>query len=776
MLCPNPAYRPPALLPVPERVREGPVPQTCPYPGLAAFAPSQAQWFFGREHVITELAGGLAGCMDTTDPLVLMGPSGAGKSSVLAAGLLSALGKGAMPMPGARTWPHLLMTPTEHPLAELATRLERLAGVPGASLREEIESDPRRLAPVIREMLRARAGRTAITGSRLVLVVDQFEEVFTQCADGRERQLFISALCAAAGGGGDEPPALVVLGLRSDFQDHCATYPELRHAVRDTPVFLGPMTAAELREAIAGPARIAGLELQPGLVEILLRDLGVDETAQGYDPESLPLLSHALHATWHHREGRSLTVAGYAAAGYVRNSVENTAEATYGHFDSAEQQAARSLLLNLVHIGEGTQDTRRRANRIRLLHDSTHPETTDEVLDRLVDAQLVTVEAGSVFITHEVLLHAWPRLRQWIHDDRSGLRIHQQLAQDADAWDQDGRNPARLYRGSRLGLAREWAANPTGHSRPTPLQRTFLHAGAQAIRRRNKMLGLPAVALSAALLVMAGWLMSGGATDEPDPWKVSHPLLRVGVAADQPGMSVYDEETNSWSGFEIQMAREIARNMGYDDSEVAFSSVATDSRVGALGTGHVDFVIASFGITDDRRADRKAGSLSFAGPYYMASGGFLVRGNANENAISDSGDLLDTGAKVCTARGSPYETALPKLGFTMARAQPDTYEGCLNMLLDPRSDVYAMVSDDIVVAGYEKAGRGKVRRLDDLQGAEGYGVAMRSETPALKREVCSALKEITAGGAWEAMYRENLAGLTGAKPIPSPPDLTECEG
>ncbi|WP_405802213.1 transporter substrate-binding domain-containing protein [Streptomyces halstedii] len=782
VLCPNPAYRPPPLSPVlPALARVNATPQPCPYPGLAAFDLSQAQWFFGREQLITELAGRLARRMDLADPLVLMGPSGSGKSSLLGAGLLSALGKGAMPVPGSRTWPHLLITPTEHPLTELANRLERLTGVPGALLRKEIESDPLRLVAVIREMLKARADQTAITGSRLVLMVDQFEEIFTQCADVHERQMFISALCAAASGGGGEPPALVVLGLRSDFHDRCAAYPELQPALRKTPLFVGPMTTEELREAITRPAQIAGLELQSELANILLRDLGADGTARSIDPEALPLLSHTLRATWQNREGHTLTMAGYAATGYVRNSVGNTAEAVYGQFNFTEQQTCRSLLLHLIHIGEGTQDTRRRVNRIRLLHDSTRPGTASEVLEVLAGTQLVTVEAGTVEITHEVLLHAWPRLRQWIEDDRSGLRIHQQLAQDTDAWERNGRNPAQLYRGSRLGLAREWVNSSTRGSHPSPLQRKFVNASVQAIQRRKRVMGLPAVALCSVLLVMAGWLGTSGGSEtgvesgvEYENWKVSHPSLRIGVMADQPGMSTHDEK-NEWAGYDIDMAREIAMQMGYAKNKVEFSTVTTANRSNVLRDGRVDLVIASYGITEDRKHASSDGSgIDFAGPYYQAKGAFLVRKDSSKYEINDSSDLKNQNLAVCTERGSTHEKMLTEQGFTV-KPQLATPQDCLKNLLNKNTNVYAMASDDVILAGYANK-YPEVRMLEPFGVASRYGVAMRSGAPSLKSEVCSALLHILKGKAWDEMYRANLSDLRDGKPPPAKPDMVECKG
>ncbi len=308
-----------------------------------------------------------------------------------------------------------------------------------------------------------------------------------------------------------------------------------------------------------------------------------------------------------------------------------------------------------------------------------------------------------------------------------------------------------------------------------------------------------AAVLCVALAAGAGWLVSqgggeGGGTDDragsargqgegpagsgsQERWKDTHPTLEIGVKDDQPGLSKFDRKTRTYRGYDIDLAYAIAESMGYGKGEVAFSTVATDYRSTALKTKQVDLVIASYSITDDRKTASPGGySVDFAGPYYEASRGFLVREKSAKYTINDSSDLRDLGVEVCTARESTYEKALPEQGFTMAKSQPNTYQDCLDKLLDPKSDVYAVASDDIILAGYVEANRGKVRRLENIQGAEGYGVAMRPGTPILKGEVCSALRTILDGRIWEDMYKENLSGLVGDKNPPGRPDLTECEG
>ncbi|RLV68528.1 serine/threonine protein kinase [Streptomyces sp. CBMAI 2042] len=316
--------------------------------------------------------------------------------------------------------------------------------------------------------------------------------------------------------------------------------------------------------------------------------------------------------------------------------------------------------------------------------------------------------------------------------------------------------------------------------------------------RRRPWLKAATAVLCLALLGTAGWLVAQGVGDDrtgksgtttagsggrgggstgTEKWKAANPLLKIGVKDDQPGLSKYDRKTRTYAGYDIDLAYAIAGHLGYDRDEVAFTTVPTDYRSTALRTKGVDLVIASYSITPERKSASPGGdSVDFAGPYYEASRSFLVRQKSSKYTIDDSSDLRRLGVEVCTARDSTYETELPKRGFTMTESQPNTYQDCLDKLLDVTSDVYAVASDDIILAGYAKANPGKVRRLENIQGAEGYGVAMRPGSTGLKREVCSALRKILGGKVWEDMYEKNLAALMDNRTPPGRPDLTECEG
>ncbi|AQZ62092.1 hypothetical protein BKM31_11965 [[Actinomadura] parvosata subsp. kistnae] len=464
------------------RVTTDEVTDDCPYPGLAAFGAHQARWFFGRDEVIADLLTRLDHRLTAGGPQLVVAPSGAGKSSLLHAGLLPRLAEGALP--GSRTWPVLVLTPTADPFAALAAQLR--PGDDQAQVAAELAASPPRAAALLRHLLNPGPDPASATGRRVVVVVDQFEELFTLCPDRRRREAFIETLThlAAPERPGAAPVALVVAGLRADFYPACAAHPALRAALQDRHLLLGAMTARQVEEAITYPARAAGLEIEPGLVELLLRDLGVghdpasvpdqdldtalwtdpDERG-GYEPGRLPLLAHALRATWVQRQGSAMTVQGYRDAGTIHRALARTADRVHDALPPAARQAARPLFLRLVKIGDGTQDTRRRLSRTELIEAAADPEAAAVALDAFTADRLLTQDDGTVLITHEALLRGWPRLRGWIGDDRAGRLLHQDLEETAAAWVRSGHDAALLYRGSRLDAARAWAETDPRRSR-----------------------------------------------------------------------------------------------------------------------------------------------------------------------------------------------------------------------------------------------------------------------------------------------------------------------
>lgn len=492
---------------------------------------------------------------------MLVAPSGAGKSSLLNAGLVPALRRGGgFPMPGADAWPVVRFTPTAHPLEEL---LDCTAKVLGSDLgigAQELRERPLALLEAVRTPADTASEATGPRDGepppvRLVLIVDQFEELFTLCSDEDERHAFARVLSAVSTSrpAGDGPdPAVVVLGVRADFTGSCLDLPELASVFASGLFVLPPMSLAELRESITRPAGLAGVTLEPGLVPLLLRDAGLREDTPGHTPSGvLPLVSHALMATWQQRTGSTLTVAGYERTGGIQGAIGRSAETVFARLYPAEQRTIRRVLMRLVHVADGAGATRRRMSRTALMEQLADADRAAAALDTFVRARLVTMDSDTVEITHEALLHAWPRLRGWIHADRAGLLIHQQLAHAAAEWEREGRDPSALYRGTRLENARSWAEELDGRSRLGPREEDFLRAsqdgedgrGRQArrqVRLRQRMLATLVVLL--VLAVGAGGLAyeqrAGALGQERVARSRALALQSASLAAGQPERSM----------------------------------------------------------------------------------------------------------------------------------------------------------------------------------------------------------------------------------------------
>ncbi|BCL21556.1 hypothetical protein ACPCBX_23890 [Streptomyces tuirus] len=421
----------------------------------------------------------------------------------------SAGGTGQPPRTGDPTPPSPSGDPTpQQPGGPTAPKSE----APESDAPPPTDDPPRRTtAPpspeAVRVAVSAWARRVDPSGARPVVIVDQFEETFTLCPDEADRRAFVEVLHAACSpaGPGEPAPAIVVLGIRADFYDRCLRYPELADALQHRHMVLGPLTTTELREAVTGPAKAVGLELEPGLAELIVREVSTDGPRGAHDAGVLPLLSHALLATWQRRKAGRLTLAGYRAAGGIQGAVAATAERAWTGLDPAARTAARLLLLRLVRLGEDTQATRRRGTRRQLAEESTDPGKTEESLEALVRARLVTLDAETVEITHEALLHAWPRLRDWIDEDRQGNLLRQRLEEDGRAWEESNRDNALLYRGSRLEQAHGWARS----AGDTFLTRGAVEFLAASVRLRRRIIWISRGAV--ATLVVLAMLAVGSA-------------------------------------------------------------------------------------------------------------------------------------------------------------------------------------------------------------------------------------------------------------------------
>ncbi len=422
-----------------------------PYMGLQFFDEADANLFYGREELIARLLTSLGfsqgGLSNGSNLLFIVGASGSGKSSLVRAGLVPSIRKSIsmQGQPGSDQkmgWAITVITPTSHPLEILASGLtsEVESVTAAATLMDDMARDTRSLRLFLHKKQMS-----------LFLVIDQMEELFTTCREEGERRAFLDNLLNAAEGG----QCKVILTLRADFYAHCARYENLRTALANNQVYIGPMSAAELRRAIEEPAKDKGFTFEAGLVDLILRETG-------HEPGSLPLLSHALLETWKRRRDRNLTLSSYAETGGVQGAIAHTAESLYLRLTPQQQNIARNIFLRLTELGEGVQDTRRRATPDELVLRTEERASVEEVLNLLAKARLVTLGEGGVEVAHEALIREWPTLRAWLAEDRDGLRLHRHLTESALSWEELDCEPGELYRGARLAQVIEWVAGHPG--------------------------------------------------------------------------------------------------------------------------------------------------------------------------------------------------------------------------------------------------------------------------------------------------------------------------
>jgi WD40 repeat protein/transcriptional regulator with XRE-family HTH domain len=494
----------------------------CPYLGLASFQERDARVFYGRSELAGRLAQRLLERLDGTGILLVAGESGAGKSSLLMAGLMPLLADGALG-PGSERWPRRVIRPSGSPLRELAMQLADVAGRDPVSVYRSLSAAPGE-APMMAELaVRTAIGRGADSGSggsadfsgdmqpRLVLVVDQLEELFTADegvdAGRAEREAFIAALHAAATvpfGPRKLPSALVVAAVRADFLGRLIAHPQLRAAVEAGLFTVGPMSEAELRLAVTGPAAEAGLAVEPAVVEAVIAELR-EGPEGGVGSGVLPLMSQAMAATWEHREGSELTLRSYRRAGGVADAVNRSAQAAYDALTSGQKDAARLVFTQLTVISPDGRFARRRCSRADLRSpDAWLTANMDAVIDSFSAERLLVLGEDSVEISHDVLLQSWKQLRDWLADDQLDRALYSQVVTDAQTWEASGRDSSYLYRPGRLATidaaANRWQDAPARYPPLPATSQAFVHAAHHAAsrgtrRRRAVIAGLLALTL-----------------------------------------------------------------------------------------------------------------------------------------------------------------------------------------------------------------------------------------------------------------------------------------
>ncbi|MFP4321129.1 MAG: protein kinase domain-containing protein [Anaerolineales bacterium] len=417
-----------------------------PFQGLQPFTQAASRFFFGRESLITSLVDHLR--TDDKRFLAVVGPSGSGKSSLVRAGLLPALREGALP--GSADWYYVDMVPGYHPLEELEAALLSIATDPPPSLLAQLKDGTRGLIRAIKRIL-PRDDQT----TELVLVIDQFEEVFTLAASPVEQALFMEALYQAV----KDPRARlrVIITLRADFYDQPLRHPSFGQLIRDNTQAIAPMTPEELERAIVAPLGAVGISISPALVTAIITDI---QRA----PSALPLLQYALTELFDARDGERITRENYQHIGGVLGALAGRAERLYNELGEEGQALARQLFLRLVTLGSGTHDTRRRARLDELLALGENRLLVQSVIDLFGEARLLTFDhdpstrQATVELGHEALIQNWERLRGWLDDSREDIQQQRRLAGLVAEWEAARQEPSFLLRGARLEDFARWAA------------------------------------------------------------------------------------------------------------------------------------------------------------------------------------------------------------------------------------------------------------------------------------------------------------------------------
>ncbi len=422
-----------------------------PYKGLQAFEEADASDFFGRDMLIDRLLDRLRDAEDELHRfLAVIGPSGSGKSSVVKAGVIPSLRQGALP--GSDQWYMAEMVPGNDPFVELTTALLSIAATPPENLYDELCADENGLLNAVRAIMPE--------GSELLLVIDQFEEVFTTTENEDARTLFLDNLRVATTD--PESRVRIIITMRADFYDRPLNYPAFGELVRLRNEVVLPLSPDEIREAIIGPVERVGIQVETGLVAAMVADIAEQ-------PGALPLMQYALTEIFDRRDGNVMTLDAYHETGSVSGALARRAEELYQETSAGGQAAMRQVFLRLVTLGEGAQDTRRRTLITELLALAGDADDTviRDVLDLLTKFRLLTSDADpetripTLAVAHEALIRKWDRLRNWLDDNREDILLQRRLAVANDEWQKQGRDPSFLARGMRLTQFEQLVAHAT---------------------------------------------------------------------------------------------------------------------------------------------------------------------------------------------------------------------------------------------------------------------------------------------------------------------------
>ena len=673
------------------RMRRAPGPRPgdapAPYRGLVTYQAEDAAYFFGREELTASLLERVTGA--PTTPVVVVGPSGSGKSSLLRAGLVAQLADRGLGV--------VVVTPGPDPLRTLA----------------DIEATP----------------------DPDVLLVDQLEELFTGGHDRADVDTFVGTLGALHAAG-----TTVVVGLRADFFDRALEIHGLAGWLTANQVPVGPLSTAALRRVVVEPARVAGIQVDDALVEVLLTE-ATGRSASGataLDAGALPLLSHALYAAWLVSSGRRLTLAHLKEVGGFAGAIAQTAEQLHDSLGAPERLVERATLLRLVHVHESATVTRRAVPAEEL----SAPEVAG-VVEAYTRARLLTSDRGNVQLAHEALLVAWPRLAGWVEDSRDGLRIRSRLGAAARAWDESGRDADLLYRGSALEQAMSWVTGPAAPAGLSAAESAFLEEStaaatraAQARRRSTRRLrllaaGLAVLAATTGGLTLAAIAQSRAIADERD-LAVSRQLAVTAqsLAGTDPALAgqvavaalAAADTVEARSAVLSASGRPGIARLPLVEGIVNDLAASPDGDLVAAATDAGTLVVAS---TADRLAERASLAVpdtALYGTTFSADGALLA-------ATGDAGTLH----LWATSEDTPTELAVTELAVTGEPVGATLYE----VAFSPGGDLAAAASSDGLVHLWTVT--------DD--GAELVGNAQLSQTGPAQAVAFGPDGTLVAGGS-----------------------------
>jgi len=426
----------------------------CPYRGLSFFDVEHASDFYGREDLTEKLLNKIKGEDSNKIKnrfLAIIGSSGSGKSSVARAGLLHALKQGKLT--NSASWPQVIFFPGDDPLENMAIALAKngiIENSPGA-----VEDFAKRSGKNNRFLhlsikLYLEQNRNV---ENIVILSDQFEEVFTSCKDENKRKRFFENLVYASTYGN----ALIVVTMRSDFFGKCAGYDSLSVLVSDHNLLVGPMNEDEIRKAIVQPAVRSGCTIEPSLVDTLVKD--------SLKPGALPLLQDTLQTLWNKKYDHTISYPAYQEIGGLWGSLNRRADILFDNLKEEEKVICKEMFLRMTQPGEGTEDTRRRVNVNELLSLNEKGDLTQDLIKVLSDPgqRLITtsgeIDKGNmayIEVAHEALIKNWNKLRNWINEDREALRTHRRLTEAAKEWADKDKDKSYLFTGARLAEVEEW--------------------------------------------------------------------------------------------------------------------------------------------------------------------------------------------------------------------------------------------------------------------------------------------------------------------------------